>query len=210
MSYVPSLGQTGRFTFKPPFVAGNDQLTVVSLRSFGELQQQGIDPYTTYYVPAGLVDGQTLNGLVFNFKAEQGQNPIIVSLKNSRGKIVHVPNTYMNTMPAAASSTYVNKHIVLTMGAYPKDEKLTSIIDDLKDRALTITNETITATLVVTPISPAMTQTEINDLETLRKNNRRSQMTVFEQLKSTQAQLAESQKTVQTLTNVLRQHGLLT
>lgn len=209
MDYIPVIGLSGRFVFKPPFVAGDDQLTVVALRSFGELQQQGIDPYTAYYVPLGLVNGQTLNGDVFDFQVERNKNPVIIYLQNPSGKIIAVPSTYLDSMPQAATTLYQNKHIVLSVGAYAADDPLTQLIDDLVDRATYRTGEVVSATLVTTPIVPALTQDQIDGLVAAREVHYQAHPTVFEELLTTKAKLEETKTLVNTLSDLLRQHGLL-
>lgn len=131
---VPSINTSGRFVLKKPFIAKEQvRYNVTALREFSDLYVRGIDVYSKYYKPFGLVDGTVVNGKTFSFSAETKSNPVIVTLEGSDDTVLYVPSTYIDTYPIVGDVVYSRLILTADLGALPDDVPLDSILQDVED-----------------------------------------------------------------------------
>lgn len=122
-SRTPPIFATGRWSLSQPFNAKVGAIyTCRAIRSFGDLEARGVDPYDTFYLPMAL--GRDA------FEQDRANVANIVTLMSDTHPTIYVPDTYIKSYPDATTMPY--QHVVLSMslGAVPD----TLILDDFKDK----------------------------------------------------------------------------
>lgn len=129
-----SIHTAGKFVLKSPYVAKDTvKYSVTALREFSDLYIKGVDVYSQYYKPYGLIDGVEKNGKTFSFAAEAKLNPTIITLEGSDDTVIYVPSTYVESYPIAGDVTYSRLILTADLGALPDEVPLDSILQDVED-----------------------------------------------------------------------------
>ena len=117
---IPPIDTKGRYTLKLPFVAQvNILYSCASIREFIDLENQGIDVYTTYYQPHGLD--------VTDYQQDRTNNEAIITLVSDTLAPIYVPSSYILTYPDLSYHNY--QHVVLSasLGPLPDSIDLTFV-----------------------------------------------------------------------------------
>lgn len=131
---VPTINTSGKFKLKNPFIANERvRYNVTAIREFSDLYIRGVDVYSQYYKPFGLIDGVTLNGSTFSFSAESKLKPVIVTLEGSDDTVIYVPSTYIESYPIVGDVVYSRIILTSDLGALPDTVPLDSILQDMED-----------------------------------------------------------------------------
>lgn len=131
---VPTIYTAGKFVLKKPFLTRDDvTYSVSALREFSDLYIKGVDVYSEYYKPYGLIDGAVVNGATFNFTAEAKFNPVIVTLEGSDDTVIYVPSTYIESYPISGDIAYSRLILSADLGALPDTVPLDSILQDVQE-----------------------------------------------------------------------------
>ena len=133
----PIVGTKGKFTLIAPFTAAPDtEYEVVAVRSFVELTKSGADVFAIYYLPNGI------EKTVFGEDSARGAN--IISLRDDRGQIIHLPDSYISSSPDLGGVPYSQRVLAVNLGPLPKSLAL----DDFKAQLV----DYITSKLGVTAV----------------------------------------------------------
>lgn len=137
---VPSVGTEAYFTFKEPFNtfisnrfninAANIKLKVISVIAMRDVIRTDLrDPYTDLYDPAGLTEVQ------FKLDLKNHVPLISLSFKNEEGveRYIRVPLNYVSEVSTASSIEYLNRLLVIDLGALPRDLDLEVHYQDIQD-----------------------------------------------------------------------------
>ncbi|QXO09654.1 hypothetical protein pEaSNUABM11_00230 [Erwinia phage pEa_SNUABM_11] len=109
---TPPINTEGVFKINNPFVLSQDVMfRVDAISNFTDLQRRNIDPYATYYQPAGVSNSDYLDD------ANAGAS--IITFKSNDGQVVYIPDTYIETYPGAAGVSYVRNVLVWDCGPVP-------------------------------------------------------------------------------------------
>ena len=131
---IPSLNTSGKFVLTSPFLAKPNVIyTVIAIREIRDLTLKGVDVYTEFYVNAGLLDGVTINGNVFDYATEVSTSPVIVSLQGSDNTIMYVPSSYIETIPQVGDIVYSRLVLSVDLGALPDDVNVDSVLSDIDE-----------------------------------------------------------------------------
>lgn len=129
-SQLLKVGDQGRFELKAPFtnlIHPQWVYTVRSIRSISEIINDGADPktlYEKYEVPA---EQQELD-----FK----NNICIIGLQSHFGRWVHVPETFIETMPETSGVAHKPLTAVVYLGLVDDEQDLTDFEEQLKSVTL--------------------------------------------------------------------------
>lgn len=127
---VPPINTSGVINLKEPFkslCAANVPYTVVSIRTLGDIVNDGKDPYGSYYEAFGL-DQATFN-------SDVNSGVCIISLRSPSGEFVHVPNSYLDTAPVATGVPYSSMIVGVRLGALPESLSLEYFNNSVKELA---------------------------------------------------------------------------
>lgn len=131
---IPSIHTTGRFMLTNPFLAKpNVVYTVIALREIRDLTIKGINVYDEFYKSAGLLDGVTINGAVFNYADEVVLSPVIVTLQGTDNTVMYVPSTFIEAFPESGDTVYSRLVLSVDLGALPDSVNVDSILTDLDE-----------------------------------------------------------------------------
>lgn len=208
---TPSIGTTGRYTLRNPYVANPGVVyTCIAIRSFEDIIKRGVDVYETFYVPVGLIDGQVSSGgTPFRFTDETSIKANIITLKGSDGSLIYVPDTYIEKFPNMGEVQYENIVLSVDIGAVPSYLSLSAVMEEVKQ---TVSARFGTITEVKEHRSPALdppTNQEHEAAEAARVGNITEFETTRTKLNKAQAELARLKDIQTSLLQVLRDNNLL-
>ena len=128
---TPSIGATGTYTVSSPFSIDSTVIwTCTAIRSFQELANANIDPYTTYYEPNGIS--------VDDYNLHQKNGVYIITLRSNLGVFLYIPDAYITTMPSGDSVEYGEMVLAINMGALPTylkyDDLITAVTYEVNSR----------------------------------------------------------------------------
>lgn len=131
---TPPQRARGLWKIRLPFRINQDhEYTCVAIRTFDDMVNDGLDPYTQIYKPVGLQDGVTVEDHVFNFGEERLRGINIISLMNPKGEIYHVPDNYILSFPTSTNVVYEHFILSASLGALPEDIDLAMAVQAVKD-----------------------------------------------------------------------------
>lgn len=123
---TPPLWISGAFILRDPFeVDVNTAYTVIALRSFDELIARGQDPLKLIYEPVGLTQSA--------YVADKAEGASVVCMRDKSGKLMYVPDTYIEAFPSMGSVPYSRLVVGVSMGMWPDDRDMTDIEQAIKE-----------------------------------------------------------------------------
>lgn len=131
---TPAIRARGIYSVRAPFqIIAGVEYTCVAVRTFKDMYNDNIDPYTTVYEPVGLIEGATIDGSIFTMRQEELKGINIISLAAPNGDVIHIPNNFILSVPNTTTIGY--EHIVLTcsLGPQPSSVDLTLAIAAIQD-----------------------------------------------------------------------------
>lgn len=135
MAVTPGIRLRGRYILKTPWVANPGKVyECEAIRSFDDLAKLGVDPYETFYLPAGLVNGQPYDSVTFSFDAERQADANIVTLRSDDGEYLYVPDTYILSIPNMGGVKYDQVVLSVNLSAIPGYLDLSPLKTDLANR----------------------------------------------------------------------------
>ena len=145
MSLYPQINVMGSFKLKVPFqgvIQEDKSYTVISVRRFNDIRQQGIDPYNAYYVPKGIA--------LSTFQDDESNKAAIVTLQGGNGEIVFIPSTYILEFPSLDGFPYAVMGLSVKIGSMFTEADLVPLITAVKQ---TIQAYTGYANATVAPVA---------------------------------------------------------
>ena len=109
---TPALNAQGIFTVSSPFtLKANTLYTCKAIRSFADLIDMGVDPFATYYQPAGLDQAA--------YKADLAAGANLITLMADAQPTVHLPDTYIAAYPEMGNVAYNEVVLAFSFGPLP-------------------------------------------------------------------------------------------
>jgi hypothetical protein len=212
MATTPRIGDSGLFTLLAPWTTTvNLTYTVIGVRTFTDLYNNGQDVQSSIYVPMGLTDGVVVGTppITFSFAVEAALNPKIITLQGSDGSTIYVPDTFISAYPDISTVPYSLIVLSLALSAVPDTLDLTAV-------KLAVSNA-VSSTLGLVPVvnenrmpsHSQPTEAQAVTMEAGRLAAITVTHTLGSQLLAAQQANALLQDTIDTLVNILRVNGLL-
>lgn len=146
---IPPINSKGLFTFSEPFntlIPNKQEYKVVSVRNLDELVASGEKPFETVYVSVGLTETDFIEDV-------DKEVPVVVFSTGGK-ELFYVPADRILSQPNKTGRSYVERVMMVPLGALPLDIDLsvaTSIVTDtIRDTiGIDITPELVTTSAVV-------------------------------------------------------------
>ena len=123
---TPPMNVSVAFLLRSPFVADPAKsYTVTALRSFAELVARGQDPLKLIYLPVNLSET--------NYAEDQLEGALVVALRDSTGKILYVPDTWIDRYPNMGSVPYSRLVAAIDLGMWPDARDLDDVEQAIKE-----------------------------------------------------------------------------
>jgi len=210
MAMTPLIRQRGRYSLKLPWVADPTKIyECEAIRSFDDLAKLNINVYETYYLPAGLQDGQLYAGSLFVFEDEQAADANIITLRSQDGDYIYVPDTYIVAPPVITTAVYDRIVLSMDIGSTPQELDLSALKTDIADLAESMLGVTV---VVKEHRAPSINQPTDSDhiiLEAARLSAINLSKTHYRLLQEEIAKNAKLQETIDALVAKLAAIGQL-
>lgn len=122
---TPPLEAKGRFSLRAPFPdVGNKFIEVIAVRLFEDCEAQSEDIFVDYYEPMGLTAA--------DYQSDLSAGAAIVTLADSDGEIMYVPDTYIISYPNMGDIRYAHLVMSISLGPLPSTLDLTAIGTQVK------------------------------------------------------------------------------
>lgn len=199
---TPPLLTRGRYELKMPWQADPTKIYVChAIRSFKDLYEKEIDVYSEFYEPRGVSDTD------FITDAEALAN--IVTLISEDEEIIYVPDTYIVSFPDMGNYQYAHMVVSASMGPLPDYLDLTY----LKQQISNLISDVIGASPEVVehraPHAGVITPAQHETLEAARLAGIQLRETDYAMLKQREQTIDRLQQQLQTLEEIVIEHGLL-
>ncbi|MNZ16781.1 hypothetical protein D3C78_337610 [compost metagenome] len=123
---TPPMNISGAFLLRAPFVADpTKSYTVTAHRTFSELIVRGQDPLKLVYTPVGLTETA--------YTEDQLDGAFIIALRDNTGKVIYVPDTYIDQYPSMGSVKYSRLVAAVSLGMWPDYRDLDDIEAAIKE-----------------------------------------------------------------------------
>lgn len=207
---TPPQRARGLWKLREPFVILADvDYTCTAIRSYDDMYNDGIDPYTDIYKPVGLVDGVAVGTETFSYARERLLGINIISLADPKGQVYHVPDNYILSFPSTVGIEYTHFILSASLGALPSNIDLTPAITAMKESIKDAfgVDATINTHSIPTLTSPTYEQhLELERIREAAKNIDNSQAAKNEEL---ERKLLLANDTVKTLTQICIDNNIL-
>lgn len=155
------LGTVGLFTLKPPFTITQVNYQITKLNLISSLVENGIDVFTTFYLPAGLTKDE------FNLDSANGH--AIVTLESEYGPTINVPDTYISLSPIQPAVPYHHLVLSIDLGDLPDIINLDQLESDVQVMAQQFTGINTKTMLHSLPASKVYSYTDYESSEAIRQ-----------------------------------------
>lgn len=206
---TPPIYARGRYVLHPPYdslIIASKLYTNIAIRSLKDVYEDGLDPYTEYYLSQGLIEGQS----GFSIRSEQeALANIITLLRDDNEQIIYVPDTYIAAFPNMADVKYNQVAISIDAGALPDYLVLTALQTSLANLTSSVLGVTPTVYINKAPSSNNPTPEQHDAIEAARLaaiTNRETDVVKINKLK---ARIVQLEQTNLALTTILEDNGWL-
>lgn len=162
---TPPIYARGRYTLIMPWAADPAKIyTCQAIRSFSDLAELEIDPFTEFYQPMGLADTV--------YQDDKALNATIITLTSDNDdEVIYVPDTYIQSFPNMENIRYA--HIVLSasIGPVPDYLDLAFLKTQIQNNILDVIGMNTTVNENRVPHSGAVAPLDHDVLETARLAN---------------------------------------
>lgn len=167
MQYLtPLVGDSGQYIVTDPFdkiVLKEQTYTCIAIKSLADIVAFGQQPYEKYWEPYGIERSK------FELHAENAVN--IIVLRESTGRIISVPNSYIKSIPFTGGVEYANMILGVELGVINVDTDLTLLKFNIQEM---VKNYLGVSSVAIKPIkvSTSIRKTEEEDrrIRIARKN----------------------------------------
>lgn len=182
---IPNVGDTGLYGVNTPYnLTPNLSYTCIAIRAFVDLVNAGIDVYSTFYSPIGIS--------MDTYTSDNQYGTVIVVLQGSDGSIVYIPSSYIVATPDQSGVLYRSIVLAMPLGLLPDGFDLSNVITSVNGLIQSMVGVTVTAQVVVTPLTETVTQAQATAIEAGRIgqiNNQTSDYALYQQEKAANALL---------------------
>lgn len=119
---ILSVGMQGKFELASPYtnaIQPNAQYTIRSIRTLSSVIASGINPQDAFYTPFNVTD--TL------YLADLQADVCIITLQSTAGDWVHVPQSFIQTLPNLEGVSYRPLALVAPLGLVRDDKDLNNL-----------------------------------------------------------------------------------
>lgn len=187
----PPIYARGLYELDSPWTADASTVYVCnSIRSFDDLLERNIDPFTAYYEPKGLTRS------VYEQDADAATT-IVTLISEDESEVIYVPDSYIRSFPDQGEIPY--HHVVMSVdfGALPEYLGLDFMKQQLATAASEVLGTSANVELHIAPSTGVVTPDEHNTLEAARQAN-------ISRTQTDQARLLECQEQTQALVARIR------
>lgn len=182
--FTPMMYARGIYELKKPWNAVSTKIyTCIAIRSFEDIYKQGEDVYKIYYENY-LRDGESVNGITFNFADEAAQLPNICTLRGEDNELLYVPDTYILSFPNTTMVPYSNVVLGLSLGPLPDELDLINVTAMLKDSVIKYFGVTPAVNVMRLPMSSNPSPEEHEQLELVRQGAINNNESIEQRLES--------------------------
>lgn len=162
---TPPHNTTGAYVLRAPFSATGLVLRAESIRSFNEVEDQGISVYDHHYHTHGLDSAQ--------YVQDRNDRQTIVTLMSSNGRTrIDVPSSFIITYPGGISVPHGQAFLVLNVGILPIGFDVSAVLTDLKEIAEKRIGNPTTTTVMSLPTEGFVSQRESETMNQARMGRR--------------------------------------
>lgn len=130
LTFIPPIGTSGIYALAAPFntdLLPSTTYRCDAARRFSDFLELGTDPFEEFYVPKGLTQEQ--------YQQDVANQIVIISLVSASNHWVHVPSSYILSLPDINGIPYTVTILGMEMGAIPNYFDLTGLKAALADLA---------------------------------------------------------------------------
>lgn len=128
MAITPVPGAKGKYELEAPFaqkINPDIAYECTALRTFGEMQSWGRDPWIEVYRPENIDEAKYIQ--------DAQDKVMLATLRSDRGSTVVVPTSYIKSCPPTGGVPYNVMGIVLRLGAIADEVELQGLMSKLAD-----------------------------------------------------------------------------
>jgi len=197
MAVVPVIGAKGTYVLDAPFDTSIDTALAyecVAIRTYGEMQGWGKDPYTEVYARFDIPKEK--------YEADTATDAVLVTLRADSGQLLVVPSLYILECPVIGGIPYNVIAVAVKLGAIPDTLPLDSLTSKVTD--LVLSEIGISPDIAVVKLSGTklISNTEHEALEQARQNKITSTFTNTGEI----ARLQQENTTLQEQIILLKQY----
>lgn len=202
---TPNLYSSGRFTLAAPFNAKLNpatDYTCIAIRSFDDFIAEGdLNIFEQYYVPEGIPEA--------TFKSDVIEKAAIITLANSEGDIIHVPDTFISKYPAGSSAGWSRLVVSVDLGAIPDQVNVDHLLTVLANATRDTVGVTPTVKLNKMTTPNSLTQNDIDLWVAATSANITRTKTDYALAREKDAALQAAIEQLQLLSNALIERGIV-
>ena len=158
---TPKLHDKGKFEVGLPFALVSGAVyECIAIRSFVDLQKEGIDVLAKYYTPHAIAEA------IYNADRLAGAN--IITLASPNQATIYIPDTYITALPLYNTVAYSQVVLSVSLGAVPDALDLTFLIAQLSAVCSDVIGIEPTVNKHIAPSTGVITSAEHDVLETAR------------------------------------------
>ncbi|QBJ02742.1 hypothetical protein MZD04_gp216 [Pseudomonas phage Psa21] len=204
-SVIPQIGIKGRWEVKDPFSVQPGLLyTLGAIRSFVDIENNGVNVFDTYYGPVGIPQA--------TYSDDRRKGVMLLTLLSDTVAPIYIPSSFVTAYPSLDSVNY--HHVVLSAscGALP----VTMSLDFLVSQVAKIVSDTIgvtpTINIGVVPLLSVVTPEQHETNEAKREAAIANRTTDYARLAEEQrknALLSQRLAVAETIIKNLKDQGLI-
>ncbi|MNC16985.1 hypothetical protein D3C81_280010 [compost metagenome] len=161
-SVIPQIGIKGRWEVRAPFSTKPGLLyTLGAIRSFIDIENNGVNVFETYYGPIALTQAQ--------YNEDRRQGVMLLTLLSDTDAPLYIPSSFVTAFPALDSVAYHHLVLSASCGALP----VTMSLDFLITQVAKVISDTIgvtpTINIGVVPLLSVVTPDEHETNEARRE-----------------------------------------
>lgn len=202
MAIRPSVGLKGVFLLKAPFDSKVDpavSYTVDAVRTFGDIEREGVDVNATYYAPYGIAQSE--------FDKDRRENQVIVVLVSDHKEPVHVPGSYIAAIPSADAVPYQRVVLTADLGLLPEHLDLSYGIKQVNQVLKDVLGVNAVVVENVAPHKGVVNAADHSAATANREAAKSHSGTDFSRILKLEADLAASRARAKIFEDLLRKYG---
>lgn len=204
MKRTPSIGMRGIYSVKAPFsVVPTEVYVCHAVRSFKDLHERGIDPYTQYYEPRGLSRN--------DYREDYALKANIVTLvSENTNNVIYVPDTYILSYPDMSGVKYQRVVVSVDMGMIPDYLDLEFLQSEIRGMVTQMTGVNATTNTHIAPTTNAISANDHQTLEAARLSRIESTQITYARLIAQQQENQRLREMIEDMTQILLDNNLIT
>ena len=196
---TPPINAKGKFTLYEPFVLNLSMVYQCSaIRSFKELSDKGVDIFTAFYEPVGLP--------ITSYEEDLKLKSSIITLTDTNGAHIYIPDIYIESYPGSASVTYERKLLLIELGLVPSNVDVSFLITELTSLVASNIGVTATPEVATIEVDGTITAAQHSTMELARITAIHDNVPLMEQVQLLKNELAVVKAREEELLNLIAQY----